>query len=102
MIVFLGAFAGHLKRLCASPGISVERTEIEAMEEEVSAMLDGDKSWVSQSSLVQLFRADIEQAKELLDKGDASAARSHIKDASATRHCIRLNLRSANRASSVG
>ena len=94
MIGILSVVAGQLRRLRPKPDIAVELCDLDEMEQEVNAMLRSDTSWVSNSSLTKLFFADIERARELLEDGKKSLAKRHISDASATRHCIRLNIRS--------
>ena len=93
MIALLSAAAAQLKRLRPKPDVAAEIAELDEMEQEVNTMLRDDTSWVSDSSLTKLFFADIERAKELLGLGEKTRARRHMSDASATRHCIRLNLR---------
>lgn len=94
MIGILSVVAGQLRRLRPKPDIKAELAELDEMEREVNAMLSDDTSWVSDSSLTKLFTADVERARELLEDGQKALAKRHMSDASATRHCIRLNIRS--------
>jgi hypothetical protein len=97
MLIALPTVRAVIKRIKRTPDHAAELQEVEDLRVEGCKALADDTSWVSGSELERLFFADIEEAKRLISTDKAGNARAYLSSAKATLHCIRLNIKHADK-----